>query len=103
VEDDELGAARDRHAGGVVEHPRGHVVLLVPLEVPHEAGDRCVDGEHDVRLARHLAEALGPGIVHPELALEVDLTGRIAAFEQQFDGSLGALAGGHAGRADAGR
>ncbi len=65
-------------------------------------GDRRVDGERDVGLARELAEALGPRIVHPEPALEVDLAGRVAALQQELDGRLGALAGGHAGRADAG-
>ena len=54
-------------------------------------------------LPGELAEALGPGVVHPEPALEVDLAGRVAALEQELDGRLGALAGGHAGRADAGK
>ena len=103
VEDDELGAAGDRDSGGMVEHAGGHVVLPVTLEVAHEPGDRRVHRERDVRFAGELAEALRPGIVHPELALEVDFTGRVAALLEQLHGRLGALAGGHARRADAGQ
>src|SRR5688572_26121331 len=88
--------------GGVVEHAGGHVVLLVALEMPHEAGDRRVHGKRDVVLARELAEALRPRVVHPELALEVDLAGRVAPLEEQRDGFLGALARWDAGGADAG-
>ena len=102
VEDDKLGARSHRDARGVVEHARGHVVLLVALEVAHEAGDRRVDGERDVVLPGELAEALGPRVVHPELALEVDLAGVVAPLEEQRHGLLGAFARGNAGRADAG-
>ena len=52
MEDDELGAARDRDAGRVVEHPDRHPLLLAALDVPHEAGDRRVDGERDAGVAR---------------------------------------------------
>ncbi len=85
VEDDDLGAARLRDAGGVVEHPDGHVQLLAALRVAHETRDGGVDGEHDVGVASELAEALGPGVVHPELPLEVDLTGREAPLLQELD------------------
>jgi len=43
VEDDELGAGCLGDAGGVVEHADGHVQLLAPFRVAHEAGDRCMD------------------------------------------------------------
>src|SRR4029077_8968031 len=85
VEDDEFGSCRLRDPGGVVEHADRHSLLLVALDVTHEPRDRCVDGEHDPRLAGQVTEALGPGIVHPEFALEVDLAGGIAPFLQQFD------------------
>ena len=79
VEDDDLGAAGLAMPGGVVEHPERHVELLAALDVADEAGERRVHGERDSGLARELAEALGPGVVHPEAALEVDLAGRVAA------------------------
>ena len=50
-----------------------------------------------------LAEPLGPRVVHPEPALEVDLAGGVAALEQQLDRRLRALPGGHARRAVAQR
>jgi hypothetical protein len=60
-----------------------------------------MDGENDPGVAGELAEALGPRVVHPEPALEVDLAGRVAAPFQKLDGLGGALARGHSGRADA--
>ena len=99
VEDDDLGPGRLRDAGGVVEHPDGHVQLLAALGVTHEAGDRRVDREDDAGLAGQLAEALGPRVVHPELPLEVDLAGREAALLEELDRLLGALARRDAGRA----
>ena len=47
-----------------------------------------------------LAELLGPRVVHPEAALEVDLAGVVAALEQDLDGLLRVVAGGNAGQAD---
>ena len=98
VEDDDLGAGALRDAGRVVEHPDRHVELLAALRVPHEAGDRGVDREHDPRVACKLAEPLRPRVVHPELAFEVDLAGREAPFLEQFNRLFGTLARGHPGR-----
>jgi len=91
MEDDHLGTAGLRDAGGMVEHADGHVELLAALGMPHEAGDRRVDGEDDARVVRELAEPLGPGVAHPELPLEVDLAGREAAPLEQLDRSLWAV------------
>jgi len=88
VEDDDLRTGSLCDAGGMVEHPDSHVELLATLGMPHEACDRCVDGEDDARVARQFAELLGPRIVHPELALEVDLAGGVATFLEQCDGLL---------------
>src|SRR6266536_3368934 len=52
MKDDDLGAARLRDARGVVEHADGHVELLAPLGVSHEAGDRSMDGQDDPGVAR---------------------------------------------------
>ena len=46
-------------------------------------------GEDDPGVAGELAEALGPRVVHPEPALEVDLAGRVAALEQELDRASG--------------
>ena len=100
VEDDDLGAGRLRDPGRVVEHPDRHVQLLPALGVAHEAGDRRVHRERDVRLARQLAEALGELVVHPEAALEVDLARGEPAREQRLDRRLGALARRHPRRAE---
>jgi hypothetical protein len=100
VEDHELGAARLRDSGGVVEHPDRHALLLVALDVAHEAGDRRVHREDDLPFACKLAEPLGPRVVHPEAAFEVDLAGVKAALLQQRDGGLRALARGNAGGAE---
>src|SRR5215211_1536450 len=100
MEDDELGAAGNRYAGGVVEHPHRHPLLLVPLDVAHEARDRRMDRQRHPGLAGELAESLGPGIVHPEPAFEVDLVCRVTALEQELDCGLRRLPGGHAGRSE---
>src|SRR5581483_11457611 len=50
-----------------------------------------VHRQDDLRLGRELAEALGPRVVHPEPALEVDLAGAVAALEEELDGRLRAL------------
>ena len=57
----------------------------------HEAGDRRVHGEDDVRVARKVAEPLGPRVVHPELALEVDLASGEASLLEELDRGLGAV------------
>ena len=49
------------------------------------------------------AEPLGPRVVHPEPALEVDLAGVVAALAQQLDGLLRALPGRNPRRAEAKR
>ena len=100
MEDDELGAGRFRDPGRVVEHPDGHALLLVALDVTHEARNRCMDGEHDSRLARKLTEAFRPRVVHPELALEVDLAGGVAALLKQLDRGFRALPRGNSSRSE---
>ena len=45
-----------RDPGRVVEHADGHVQLLAALGVAHEAGDRRVHRQHDVRCRAALAE-----------------------------------------------
>jgi hypothetical protein len=85
VEDDELGARSLGDPCGVVEHSDGHPLLLVALEVAHEARDGRVDGQHDLRLTGELAEPRGPGVVHPETAFEVDLAGGETALLQDPD------------------
>jgi len=99
MKDDDLGAGGLGDPRGMVEHPDRHVQLLATLRVAHEPGDRGMDREDDVRLPRELAEALRPRVGHPELALEVDLTGGEAALLEQLDGLLGALPRGHPRRA----
>jgi len=91
VEDDDLRAGRLCDARRMVEHPDSHIELFATFGMAHEACDWGVDGKHDARLARELAELLGPRIVHPELPLEVDLTGRVAPFLEESDRLLGAL------------
>src|SRR5439155_16667037 len=49
--------------------------------------------------ACELTEPLRPGVVHPELALEVDLAGCVAPFLEERDRRLGAVPRGHAGGA----
>ena len=83
VEDDDLGAAGGGDPRAPVERAdRGRELAAACLEVPHEPEQRCVDRERDVVLARLLPELLGPGVIHPESALEVDLAGVVAALEQ---------------------
>jgi len=101
VEDDWLGSRGFRDPGRVVEHPGCHVQLLATLGMSHEAGDRGVHGEGDLGLSRQPAELGRPVVVHPELALEVDLAGVEAALLQQRDRRRGALTRGDAGRAEA--
>ena len=87
VEDDELGAARRRRCrrcGRARRRPTR--TSGRSLEVAHEAEERRVHRERDVGLARRLAEPLGPRVVHPEAALEVDLARVVAALEQDLDG-----------------
>jgi len=92
VEDDELGPCCLGDPGGVVEHPDGHSLLLVQFDMTHEARDRRVDREHDSGLACTLPEPLRPRVVHPELALEIDLAGRVPALLEQLDRLLRTLA-----------
>src|SRR5262249_21128654 len=93
VEHDELGAARGDDSGAAIERPyRRGELPPAGLEVAHEAEQRRVDGERDVVLACQLAEVLGERVVHPEAALEVDLAGRVSAFDEELDGFFGGLA-----------
>ena len=89
MEDDHLRSGCLRDPGRMVEHADRHVQLLAALGVPHEAGDRRMNGQRDVMLARELTEALGKLVIHPEPALEVDLARREPAREQRFDCCLG--------------
>src|SRR5207244_289936 len=90
VENDYLGARGLGDPSRVVEHPDGHVELLPALRVAHEPGDWRVDGERNPVLAGELAEPSREVVVHPELALEVDLAGGVAALEKQLDRFFGA-------------
>src|ERR671936_337080 len=79
MEHDELGSRGLGDPRGVVEHPDGHALLLVTLEVAHETGNRRMHREDDLGLAGELSESRRPRVIHPEAALEVDLAGREAA------------------------
>src|SRR5947209_5508642 len=100
MEHDDLGAARDGDAGGMVEHADRHVQLLAALRVAHEARERRVDGERDAGVARERAEPLGERVVHPELPLEVDLARAQTTGQERVDRRLGALPGGHSCRSE---
>src|SRR2546422_5737956 len=100
MENDELRTRGPCDPGRVVEHPARHPLLLVTLEVAHEARDRRVHGEHDLGLLRELAEARGPRVVHPEAALEVDLAGGETPALEHRDRLLRAPAGRDARRAE---
>src|SRR5262249_48309018 len=91
MEDDDLGADGLRHSRGVIQHPDRHAVLLAAVEVPEEGRDGRVDGGPDLAVRGQPADLGRPVPVHPETALEVDLTGRIAASNQQVDGDLGVI------------
>ncbi len=100
VEDDHLRAGGLRDPGRVVEHAHCHPLLLVALDVAHEARDGRVHGERDPGLARQLPELLGPRVVHPEAALEVDLAGGVLALFQDPDRLRRRLAGRDTGGAE---
>ncbi len=99
MEDDRLGTGCDCDPGRVVEHPGRHRMLSVALDVTHEPGDRRVHRQRDPATAREAPELLGPRVVHPEAALEVDLTGGVTALAEELDSFLGALPGRNASRA----
>src|SRR5262245_14948962 len=80
----------------MVEHADRHPLLLVTLDVAHEAGDGRMDGEDDPVVAGEVAKTLGPRVVHPEPLLEVDLAGGVRAFQEQLDRRFGALLRGNA-------
>jgi hypothetical protein len=101
MEDDWLGARSLGDSRGVVEHPDRHPVLLVALDVSHEAGDGCVHRESDPPATRKRSEPLGPRVIHPEAALEIDLAGRVPSLDQQLDRFLGRLTRRHSGWAEA--
>jgi predicted ATPase/class 3 adenylate cyclase len=100
MEDHDLGSARLGDPRRVIQHADGHVQLLPPLGVAHEARDRSVHGEDDSRLAGELPEPLCELVAHPEPSLEVDLAGGVASLDEEGDGFLGALVRRHAGRAE---
>ena len=102
VDDDDLGAGSGRDPGRAVERAEG--LLRLPLVwVTRECEQRRVHGQGDVVLLGHLAQPLGPRVVHPETALEVELAGGVATLEQELDRLLRRLAGRAACRADADR
>ena len=101
VEDDHLRTGSLRDPGRVIEHPHGHPLLLVALDVTHEARDRRVHGERDPGLARQLPEFFGPRVVHPEAAFEVDLAGGVLALLEDPDRLRRRLAGRDTGGAKA--
>jgi DNA ligase D-like protein (predicted 3'-phosphoesterase) len=81
----------------MIEHPDRHAVLLAPLGMTEECGDRGVHGEPDIALARQRAKLLGVAPVHPEAALEIDLARGVSALAQELYGRARALAGRDAG------
>ena len=86
MEDDDLRAGGRRDPGGVVEHRRPPSSSFLPRSAwPMNASERRVHREDDVACARQLAEPLGPRVVQPEAALEVDLAGGVAALDEQLD------------------
>jgi hypothetical protein len=92
VEDDDLRAARRGDPGAPVERAEGRRPLAAArLEVADPAEERRVHRQRDVVLSRQLAEALGPGVVHPEPRLEVDLARVVPALEQELDRRLRTL------------
>ena len=101
MDDHDVGAAGRRDPRGVVEHPDGHPVLLVALDVPREGRQRGVDRERDAGLAGQLAKPLRERPVHPEAASELDLARVIAALGEQLERGLRAVVRRHARRAEA--
>ena len=102
VEDDHLRAAGGRDPGAPVEgSERRGPLAPARLQMSDPAEEWCVHRERDVVVARELSQPLGPGVVHPELALEVDLAGVVAVLEHELHRSFGTVAIGNVGRADA--
>ena len=102
MDDDDLRAGRSGDPGGAVERAERHLRLLL-VGVAREREQRRVHGQRDVLGARELAEPLGPRVVEPEAALEVELAGGVAALDEQLDREVGRLPRGTASRADADR
>ena len=100
VEDDRLGSRDLGDPRRVVEHPDRHRVLLVALDVTHEPGDRRVHRKRDPPAPSELPELLGPRVVHPEAAREVDLAGRVTALADQLHRRFGRFTRGHARRSE---
>ncbi len=99
MEDDELGAARGGDAGASIERAdRRGELAAARLDVAHEAEERRVHREGDSILRGELAEPFGERVVHPEPALEVDLTGCVAALAQKVDRLFGRLSRRHPSR-----
>jgi hypothetical protein len=102
MEHDELGSARRGDSRAAIKRSDRRCELPpARLEVPHEAEQRRVHRERDAVLSRHLAEALGERVVHPEAALEVDLARCVAVLEEELDGDLWRLPRRHVCGADA--
>src|SRR4029079_17511805 len=76
------------------------LLALLLVGVAGEGEERRVERERDGVLSRDGRQALGPWVVHPEPALEVELAGGVAALEQELDGSLRRLPRGATRRAE---
>ena len=86
MEHDDLRAAGGGYAGTPVERADGGGELPARcLDVTHEAEERRMHGQRNVGSARRVAELLGPRIVHPEPAFEVDFAGVVPTLEQDLD------------------
>ena len=93
MEDDDFCAARGSDPRAAVERADGGRELSSGgLDVAHEPEERSVHRQRHVGGAGGRAESLGPGIVHPEPALEVDLARVVAALEQNRDRPLRVVA-----------
>ena len=92
MDDDELCSCGRRDPGAPVQRAERLLRLLL-VGMAGEGEERRVHRERDLVLTGDLREPLGPRVVHPEPALEVELTGGIAALEQDLHGGFRRLPG----------